>query len=321
MTPARFATDDQSPRPSADATTPTGIEAEPYAPFTLSLTAGGAVHPAFALHGRASRNRPLWSRMPSFYWAADLGEPAPGATVLAERVAAETRAPLIVEHLAGAGRVLMVGLDTTYRWRRNVGDHVFRHFWVHALRHVAGPRRRAEASGWLELTPPHAAPGEPIGIEAYVVDENGAGLETEHITLQVRADQQQEAIDPITLPRTAGSGHYRGQWTPPGQGTYELAIENPVGESATARLRVRGDTLEYTQVTLDRDRLAALAMRGGGGLLELTELDRFGDLLEGEPVFARTVHEQEIWDNWLVLVILVSLYCMDVYVRRLAGMT
>jgi hypothetical protein len=53
-------------------------------------------------------------------------------------------------------------------------------------------------------------------------------------------------------------------------------------------------------------------------------LDKIGQLqdkLEGEKVEWTRTHEEEIWDNWLVLLLLVALYCTDVGLRRMMGLT
>lgn len=129
-----------------------GREAPAFAPFLMEVTAVGSVHPAFRLYDSAARNRGVWSRMPPFYWAAAATEAAPGATMLAEVKTAGETYPLIAEHFAGAGRVLLIGTDATYRWRRNIGDHLFYRFWGQAC---GASRTRSSAAarpvGWKSI--------------------------------------------------------------------------------------------------------------------------------------------------------------------------
>jgi hypothetical protein len=55
--------------------------------------------------------------------------------------------------------------------------------------------------------------------------------------------------------------------------------------------------------------------------LELTMLDRLRELLRGTPGTSQLYREKTLWDNWLMLVLLVAVYSLDVALRRLAGLT
>ena len=69
------------------------------------------------------------------------------------------------------------------------------------------------------------------------------------------------------------------------------------------------------------DVLGDMADWTGGGLLSLDKIGQLQDKLEGEKVEWTRTHEEEIWDNWLVLLLLVALYCTDVGLRRMMGLT
>ncbi|MEX0654772.1 MAG: hypothetical protein WD534_07485 [Phycisphaeraceae bacterium] len=294
-----------------------GWEAEAYSPFKMQVTATGATHPALRLYDQAARNRGVWSQMPPFYWAAALGEPRPGATVLAELASAEHEGvPLVAEHYAGSGRVMLIGLDSTYRWRRNIGDHLFYRFWGQALRHVARTTERDGQTSWLAAYPPRVEPGERVSVELYAVDGDGQPATREQATLQVRHGEQ---TDTLELHRTPTPGIYRGQWSQEAHGQYTLTHTDAAGEELTANVRVASSSRELLRPDVDRETLGTLAEATGGELIELDELPRLADAFEGEPATLSQVHVQELWDNWLTLLLLVSLYCTDVFVRRMAG--
>ena len=71
---------------------------------------------------------------------------------------------------------------------------------------------------------------------------------------------------------------------------------------------------------VDREALGMLADATNGQMLELDELPRIGELVKGEPMVITQPHESEVWDNWLMLVLLTVLYCIDLSIRWMTGM-
>lgn len=295
-----------------------GEMAEAFAPFRMEVTAPGAMHPALRLYDAAGRNRDIWSRMPAFHWAASLEEPRPGALVLAEYKAAGQVRPLIVEHFAGRGRVMLIGMDSTFLWRRNIGSHLFHRFWGQAIRHVARPAGRGDDRSWLEAQPTSAPPGEPIALHAYVADEAGDPIRAESLQGQVTVDDRFETV---TLNAVGHSGHFRGRFTPDVEGRHEIRLTTPAGDTLDAVVTIASPNREFRDPTVDRQMLGTLAQSTGGDLLELHELPDLSARLTGQPVMAQTTLQAELWDNWLTLVLLISLYCLDVGVRRFLGLT
>ena len=54
---------------------------------------------------------------------------------------------------------------------------------------------------------------------------------------------------------------------------------------------------------------------------EVADLATLPERLSARPVETRRVVEDEVWDTWPVLLALVGLYCLDVAVRRLSGLS
>lgn len=223
-----------------------GIEAQPFAPFHMQVTAAGAMHPTFMLYDQAARNRQVWSSMPPFHWAAAASEAKPGATVLAQIKGEHNTHPLIAEQNAGRGRVLFVGTDSTYLWRRQVGDAYFQQFWGQAIRHVA------------KLPSPQ-------------VDSSGI---------------------PVT--------------------------SNSTPATASPPVDTTGD--ELANLSVDRIGLATLAEQTRGQLLELDQIHTLNSILTHQKTIEHELYEDDLWDNWLVLMLLSTLYCVDVGTRRWSGL-
>ena len=303
-----------------------GLDAPAFAPFRMRVTAAGAIHPALHLYDSASRNRRVWSRMPVFFRAAAAERERRGATVLADFEIGGTggsggsggvSVPLIAERYAGRGRVMYIGTDATFRWRRNIGSHLFYRFWGQAIRHVARRGDRQTNQSWLEVYPQRVEPGDAVTIELYAVDREGRPVAARVRPIQVsRAD----SMDVIELERTEHPGLFRAAWRPPEAGLYRLTFKDSGGRVLTGTIQAAAAGLEFLRPHIDRDALGRLADASGGELIELEQLHRLPDVLQGGPTETTRRIENELWDNWLLLVLLVGLYCLDVGTRRLLGL-
>ena len=299
---------------------PAGVQAPAFAPFQMAVTPAGSRHPAFRLYDSASRNRSVWSRMPSFFWAAAAVEPAPGASLLAEVNTAGRSRPLIAEHFAGAGRVLFVGTDSTYRWRRNIGDHLFYRFWGQAIRRVARSTQRTADSDWIETYPTRVAPGDTVSVELYAVDESGQPLPDAQTRVRITGANSSQT-QTVVLERAGRPGHFQGDWRTSDVGEFTFTYIDKRGNAVNAAVRVAQSGQEFLRPDVDRDTLGAIADLTGGRLLELDRVAELPDRIKGEPLTFQRAHEEELWDNWLTLVLLVVIYCTDVFVRRMSGLT
>jgi hypothetical protein len=295
-----------------------GLDAEVFSPFRMSVTASGAIHPAFRLYPSAERNRTVWSQMPTFYWAAATNDAKPAATVLGEIEHQGRTRPLIVEHWAGRGRVLFIGVDSTYRWRRNIGSALFGRFWNQALRHVARSDQRDGDQTLLLASPARVETGEPVGIELFLADQDRRTAPGDDLIITVVGPD--DATERVTLRAAGDSGYFSGVWRAKGQGSFDLSYRG-ARETVNTRVVVTASGREHVQPTVDRPGLRALASASGGALIELEGLHELPDRLEGEATTLSRVVEDEVWDNWFTLMLLAGIYCVDVGIRRLHGLT
>ena len=299
------------------------VEAAAFKPLRMQVTARGAMHPAFALSGDAARNRSKWSEMPPFFRAAAATGPKPSATVLAEVDAPASRAAIVLmaEAPVGNGRVVWIGTDETFRWRRNVGDSMFWRFWGQALRSAARRDDHPPDANWLVVTPDRCEPDSPVLVELNLVDESKKPVEA---AVQKVALTPPGAAEPVAIElRPAGRpGLYAGTFTPDSAGRHGVR-HGPAAAGLSAGLSaecvVSEPSRERAQAGVDREALRSLADLSGGAVIEVADFSTIPYKLTKTAVEARTSLEDEIWDTWPVLLLLVGLYCLDVGIRRLSG--
>ena len=296
------------------------IEAPSFKPFRMRVTARGAMHPAFALSGDAGRNRASWGSMPSFFRVAAATRPRPAATVLAEVDAPDGRGPipLVAEAPVGRGRTAWIGTEETFRWRRNVGDPLFWRFWGQALRAVARRDDRPVDAAWLAVTPPRCEPDATVAIELNLVTPDGQPVTTGPRTVDI---DHEGAVVSLALQPGGRPGLWQGGFVATAPGRHRLRHRPDVGPELTAECFVAEPTRERSRADVDRDTLAAVGDLTGGALVELPALAALPARLDTTTVATTRIYEEEVWDTWPVLVVLVGLYCADIAIRRLSGLS
>ncbi|HVX61695.1 MAG TPA: hypothetical protein VHC19_13865, partial [Pirellulales bacterium] len=297
-----------------------GIQAPAYKPFRLQISPAGSIHAAMRLYDDGGRNQQTWAEMPPYYWCAAAERPSPAATVLAYNPSVEGRygkLPLVAHHFAGQGKVLFVGTDSTWLWRQNAGDRFFYKFWGQAIRFVA--RRdldEAKKKSWVEVRPVRARPGEEARIELMAFTADGAPRQEPTLSLLLEhGDEKPETLEMTADPSVRG--RYTGKFTPQSVGDFRFVFEP--GESldaVEARMHVSPSTEELRRPNVNAPALAQL-----GKIVAIDELPSISDQLQGEPKLVSLASEASIWDNWLVLGLLIFIYSLDVGLRRLAGLS
>jgi len=108
--------------------------------FPLNITPEGERSWFLSMGDSGAENRLAWERFPQHYWAA-IGELKDGAEALAAIPggAAKDRAA-IARQSYGFGRVLYVGIDSTWRWRYKTGDFFHHRFWGQVAQWAASDR-------------------------------------------------------------------------------------------------------------------------------------------------------------------------------------
>jgi len=103
--------------------------------FPLALTADGQRSWFLQMGDTGSESQAQWNRFPPHYWAVT-GEAKDGAEVLATAL----DQPVLLRQNYGFGRVMYVGIDSTWRWRYKAGDTFHHRFWGQVAQWAASDR-------------------------------------------------------------------------------------------------------------------------------------------------------------------------------------
>ncbi len=92
-------------------------------------------------------NVEVWEGLPGFQWYAPVVRAKAGSDVLCVHKDASNefgRLPLLVTRTFGAGKVLFMGTDGAWRWRKGVEDKYHYRFWGQVVRWMAYQRNMAK---------------------------------------------------------------------------------------------------------------------------------------------------------------------------------
>ncbi len=288
-------------------------------------------HPVLAMSEQADENARIWAELPGVYWHYPVRREKPVATVLMRHSNPRMRNTfgghvLLATQFLGSGRTAYLAFDTTWRWRR-YGEQYFNRFWIQLLRHlVEGKLLSGQKRGLIQMDKDYYEVGEPMTIEARLMDPRHLPLEAEQVELTVRMDE--EVLSMISMQSQPNRpGWYRGQFVHTRTGTHTLQIDLP-GEAGTEAAVIRGEVrvaqadLEFRQTELDRASLRRLAESSAGGLY--LDIDQVGQLVTLIPDKTTrmivTGQPFSLWDRWWTLAVLIALLGFEWGLRKRTGL-
>lgn len=317
---------------SAESTTPA---TEGYRP---RVTPAGRQHPLFRFSPDEAESTAIWNRLQPLYWSATGYRRKPNAVVLAvhpERAAeggspGEQR-PLVLQAFAGAGPVLFLGFDDTWRWRFRNDEEQFDRFWIQAVRVLSRSRVRrvelriAHKSEFrrdekitVMVRFPVEAPAPPAGQPVRVTLARGPLPNPDGTPGTGRTE-----LTTLTLSRVSGPGvQYETVLTRTPEGEYRFTLAEPEpqpGQSAaTAVARVLPPLDEMDRVELNLPDLAAAASLSNGGFYTLATADKlFDDLKKPERVpLNQPCAPIELWNQPVVYLLIVLLFAAEWLLRK-----
>ena len=95
---------------------------------------------------------------------------------------------LLVTKTFGAGKILFMGTDGAWRWRKGVEDKYHYRFWGQVVRWMAYQRNMAGGEGMrLFYTPDRPKMGETLSLNANVMSLDGEPLQNGTVSIQIVA--------------------------------------------------------------------------------------------------------------------------------------
>jgi hypothetical protein len=296
------------------------------APVKLVLTASGAANPMLDLGGGTGGASDGWADLPPVYWTARVSGSKPGADVLVAGGAegsslTNSLAPVVAIQRVGAGEVLFVGTDNTWRWRRNTGDGRHARFWGQIVQRMAGHRLVGGARHTRVTTATGAyRPGDRVAVLAELRDAawRPLGSSTVAAVLEPRdgTGAPRSEFDLIAVP--GAPGHYRATLAAPGAGDFRIDV--PGTGAAPAHFSVREPGLELRDIAMAEADLRRAAAATGGAFFREESLHHLPAAVTRRHTATSVLRELDLWSAPVTLVALFALLTAEWVVRKLAGL-
>ena len=264
--------------------------------YRPKLTPTGQLHPLFRFAPDEGESARAWNRLQPLLWYAKGYRRKLTAEVLAthpDRPAEggeREKHPLVLQQFVGAGRVLFLGLDETWRWRFRADEEHFNRFWLQAVR-VLSRSRLGRVELKLDKQTPYRR-GERIVATVRFPDDAPAPAADVPVRVMV---QRTPLPGPdgtpgvgttdtlqLTLAKVEGTrAAYQAALTRTPDGEYRFVLAEPevTGSRPRAEAKVLPPPAEMDRLELNRADLAAAAALSNGGFYTLaTADDVFRDL-------------------------------------------
>lgn len=290
----------------------------------LALTGEGRGSLLTMLADSEEANPDVWRSLPGFHWHAPVIKSKGGTEVLAVHANRRGRfglVPIIVTRLAGNGKVLFMGIDSAWRWRRGVEDKYHYRFWGQVARWMSYQRNMASGERVrLYFTPERPVPGDTVTFNANAFDKNGAPLQEG--TVNVDATAPDGTVRRIALEKndTAwGSFSGRLRIDLPGEWKLRASIDEPDAEPVETKLLAQGEELEQTGQPARPEVLDEMARITRGRMISPDQLPALIKEIEALPEPRPIENRIPLWSHWVSVALVVLLLTAFWIGRKLNG--
>jgi hypothetical protein len=323
--------------------------------FALALAQEGRLSPFLQMEPGAEKNESRWAQLPRHYWGV-IGRCKPGATPLAyvredgkeptpkELESLEKERALITRQNYGFGRVLFIGLESTWRWRYKVGDQYHHRFWGQVIRWAASDKPLVAGNKYVRFGTREAIyhQGQEVELQVRLGDE-AIQLRSEtpagaRILRQAngRAGTPWESVALVPLkPRERQPRVLEGRIgdLPAGQYAIELAIPEladklqasigPDGQSSPLRATftvLPPESEEMVELATNWPLLEELAAKSGGKVFTPENARDLVEIFARNEVTREHYSERRLWEWWPTLALVLFFLTAEWVVRKWAGL-
>ena len=292
-------------------------------------------HPVMSFNAQRDESASVWARLPNVLWNFPTLAAKPTAEVLLERgdnLNSEGNQPLMVSGRYGAGSVLYIGFQGTWRWRSiGLQAEYFDDFWMLVVRYLfKNNSMQGDARGLIETDQSSYELGDKVPLYLEIRDERLDGLKIPEVTVQITDDKGR--VQEIVLQRDPGQdtdetndGRYSGSFSATRLGNFQIGVDIGPDSKKLVKpiaINVVPPSLEANRFWLNEKKLRNIAKQSGGAYFTL---DQIGELPEALPTFVKRVEfrspSEPIWDlsekiRWLALLLPVVLLGIEWTIRK-----
>lgn len=288
----------------------------------LALTADGAVHPATRLAVSIDESRKRWAQLPPLAAAAFVGDPRPGAQVLAVTSSGggDLR-PVLAAQRYGQGRSMIFAGEAAWRWRMYLpaADRTYETVWRQVARWLSAGAPAAVTIAPMAVT----LPGTTDTVTVIVRDAEFKPIGDAQVQVRMTPPGGQERVLSAALadPR---EGRYRAAVRFDEAGVYRIEADVRRGGRSLGIARrpvlVGGADVEMSEPRLNEAVLRRIADSSGGRYLPAGQAAEVASLIEARLDSDRPLEMRDLWNTGWSLLAIIGLLTAEWLVRRRVGL-
>ena len=269
-------------------------------------------------------NTEVWEGLPGFQWYAPVLRAKAGSDVLCVHKDASNeygRLPLLVTRTFGAGKVLFMGTDGAWRWRKGVEDKYHYRFWGQVVRWMAYQRNMAKGETMrLYYVPDQPKLNQTLALHANVMERGGEPLHGGEVTARITAPSGKAELIRFT---SAGDewGEFTGRYSALESGSHRVTLFcKQTGATLEASFFVQGAAAEQVGRPARPEVMEELARVTGGKVIEAGKLDQVVRSLAQLPDPAPLVRRVPLWCHPVTALALIGLMGVFWVGRKVVGL-
>lgn len=269
-------------------------------------------------------NIEVWEGLPGFQWYAAAMRAKAGSEVLAvhQDVSNEYgRIPLLVTRTFGAGKVLFMGTDGAWRWRKGVEDKYHYRFWGQVVRWMAYQRNMAKGETMrLYYSPEQPQVRQTIALNANVMEKSGEPLPKGDVTARITAPSGE--VETIRF-LSAGDewGAFSSHFTPEEPGRHEVILScKQTNATLETSFYVQGAARERLGRAARPEVLEEIARVTRGEVIEADRLEKVLQTLAALPEPTPSIRRLQLWAHPAAAGLLVVLLGVFWVLRKVIGL-
>jgi len=302
--------------------------------WSVVLSEFGQRLPAMQLSQQPEQNQQLWQQLPAMQFVATV-TPSPGSQVLANlqrpgQGQADAKSPYLVSRLYGAGRILYVASDESWRWRYAVADTYHQRFWNQMGRWVMRVPFAVQ-SEFVSLDPGKIqyAQGDLVQMRVRLSDRDGQPADLDLVEVVLGNSEGSEGlvgVKRLTLRKDPSfPGVYVGQVIGLEPGGYEMTVQAEGYQQgmldAQARFWVQGPVnTEWQNLNCNQAMLRQISEQTGGKYLHQSQASQLSDLLSAVSDGKFLESDTMLWRSYGWFIPIVLVLALEWWLRKQAGL-
>ncbi|QDS99621.1 hypothetical protein [Adhaeretor mobilis] len=269
-------------------------------------------------------NIEVWEGLPGFQWYAPVLRAKAGSEVLCVHESATNeygRLPLLATRTFGAGKVLFMGTDGAWRWRKGVEDKYHYRFWGQVVRWMAYQRNMAKGETMrLYYSPDQPLIRQTLTLNANVMELSGEPLSKGDVAARIVAPSGKAKTVRF---RSVGDewGAFTGQFTAVEPGKHEVSLSaKQTGGVLETSFYVQGDAAESVGKPARPEVLAEIARVTRGQMIDITKANEVVRRLADLPEPPAEMRRLQLWSHPVAAAVLIILLGLFWSLRKVAGL-